>query len=665
LSRLFDSDYYLKINPDVARTHADPLAHYLTFGRQEDRKPNPLFDPEYYRKNNHEVFKCEDDPFWHYLTIGVAEDRKPCPWFEPEFYRTVYSDALHSKLSPLAHYLKKGIKKRCYPVKKAGSLPKNPLISVVVPVYDVEEQLLNKCICSVRYQIYPHWELCLADDCSVKPHIRPTLKNWSKIDKRIKTIFLDSNQGIAGATNAAVSLASGDYIAFLDNDDELTLECLYELARKICYTDADLIYTDEDLIDAGGKQLSIFYKPSFNRELLWCHNYVTHLVAVTRKLFEKVGGVSSEYNGAQDYDLVLRLSEIATRIVHIPKVLYHWRAAETSTSINHSQKEYANEAGRRAVMTAMKRNSIEGEVEFRDWKFFYRCKRILLSKPLISVIINLKDNRVSPINYLQGLLSQTSYADLEWLVILPDKKTFEDEICKLDRRISLIEAGGKKGYASSLNHAVTLSNGEHIVFLGGWVQPLSSSWIESLLAYSQEKEIGVVGGRLRPVNNQDEQKLTIPDITNLSPLYYSNFLQGCSTHMNSLECQQYVMIALPELCMIERKLFNSLLGLDEINFNNLFYFHDLCLRLYKEGFKNIYTPECLAEIGEQSCLGFLEVDDQELKREQHVFQTHWNDLLSCGDPYWNIGLVRKNEIPSKQFFSWYAGSTAAQGQNRD
>ncbi len=197
----------------------------------------------------------------------------------------------------------------------------------MVPVYNVDPAHLNSCIRSVLYQSYPHWELCLADDCSTDPRIRPLLAEWTATDSRIKVTSLAENSGISAATNAAASLAGGSWLAFLDNDDELSPDALQIVVERINRTPGDLYYSDEDLIGADGRRFSVFRKPGYNGELLLCHNYVTHWVVTKKILYDQIGGCDSACDGAQDLDLFLKLSEQAENIIHIPQVLYHWRAS--------------------------------------------------------------------------------------------------------------------------------------------------------------------------------------------------------------------------------------------------------------------------------------------------------------------------------------------------
>ena len=274
-----------------------------------------------------------------------------------------------------------------YSVERLERLESKPLISIIVPVYNADPFLLNYCIRSVINQQYPHWQLCLADDGSSREGLRDQLEKWGKQDSRIKIIYNENNQGISAASNAAAALADGDYLGFLDNDDELTPDCLYHIAETISRTSAEVVYTDEDLIGIDGGRLSVFYKPDFNKVLLQSHNYITHFLVVSSPIFTKCQGFRSEYDGAQDFDLMLRISDLTDKIVHVPLILYHWRATKTSTSINHSQKSYAHEAGKKSLAAYIDKNSNGVSVEDTDINYFYRIKKETYLQPTVNILV--------------------------------------------------------------------------------------------------------------------------------------------------------------------------------------------------------------------------------------------------------------------------------------
>jgi len=357
-NRLFDASYYLIQYPDVAETGLPPLEHYLKTGWQEGKNPNPLLDTAYYLNRYPEVNGSGRTPLEDYIVSGISAQRNPHPLFDTAYYLEQNPDVAASGGHPLTHFLEFGIREGRIPNPMIGKMKHHPKISIITPVYNVDEIYLRQCITSVLNQAYNNLELCLADDASSATHIRPVLEEYAKLDSRVKVKYLKHNQGIAGASNEAASLAKGEYISFLDHDDVLMPDTLYEIVLAINRHKADIIYTDERIIDAGGQQLGTHFKPAFSPELLFAHNYITHLMVTKKTLFHKAGGFSATYDGAQDYDLILKLTERTDKIVHLAKELYCWRSIETSTLANPEQKNYADEAGKSALKAALKRRHI-------------------------------------------------------------------------------------------------------------------------------------------------------------------------------------------------------------------------------------------------------------------------------------------------------------------
>jgi O-antigen biosynthesis protein len=656
-SLFFDSAWYQDKASVLMEMQMDLIQHYIEYGCNEGKSPVPLFDPVYYRENNPDIDEHEKDTFLHFLRIGIPEDRRPCPWFDPKFYRDKYADAGNSGLSPLEHYLQQGVYGGRYTEQKVSALPKKPIISIIVPVYNVEAHYLNNCIRSVLYQSYPHWELCLSDDSSTKTHVRPVLEKWAAMDQRIKVGYLPTNKGIVAASNAAATMAAGEYLGFLDNDDELAPECLYEIVREICEKDCDLLYTDEDLTGDDGRQFSIFRKPHYNIELSLSHNYMVHFMVTSRRLFEKVGGFSEGKDGSQDYDLFLKLSEYAKKITHIPKILYHWRASATSTSINHGQKEYADEAGRLALAGHLQRQGIVSEVQYTDLKFFYRVRRHVQGKPTVSVIVSY-EKADDCLTWIRNFLAWTDYPIAELFILLDETESRlqieEDE--DLKAVVSWQYISKEQGIGSIYNKAADRCEGDYLIFFSSDITVTIRDWIEVLLEYASLPNSGMVGARIDDVESGGTPIGTLPDLTDLSPEYYAKFFCECSSHMNGLQCPQNVLAVSWNLCMIKKELFVLNTGFDDIMFPHLFGNIDLCLRLRERGFENIYTPYCTAE--RQATAKPYKKDSRraEWAIEQDLFKKSWHHILKQGDPYYNLGLLEDNNMNKREFLAWYSGS---------
>lgn len=651
----FDPGWYVDRTPVFGEESGDLLEHYLRVGAGVGKSPVPVFDRDFYEKQNEDAAENGQDIFGHYLKVGIRQDRQPCSWFDPSFYREICPNLAPYRF-PLEHYLCKGVYDGLYVHENVANLRGKPVVSILVPVYNVEESYLNCCIRSVLFQSYPHWELCLVDDCSSESYIRPQLKEWAAKDKRIKIKFLEKNQGIARASNVAADLATGQFLIFLDNDDELHPEALFFLVEAVCSTGADLLYTDEDLIGDDGSRFSVFYKPDFNRELLYNHNYVTHPVLTSRALFDAVGGFSPAMSGAQDFDLFLKLSEKAKRILHLPQVLYHWRAIESSTSINHGQKEYADESGRLALAAAMERQEKKAAILSTEWKFFYRVKKEIQAMAPVSVAILYRED-ADFIDWLKDLISLTRYPEVEFLVLADDEQLkrngCEQGFLTISEKLRLIPVAVAAGPAARYNETVSASRGGFVIFLNSRVQLQNTDWIEAMLEYGEDQDSGMIGGRILPA--QDEELVAaVPDLDRESSLYYARFVQECSRHMNGLQCPQNVFTLSWNLAMIAKARFEEIGGFDDESFSCLFADSDFCLRMRAKGYENVYTPFALGQwlMPEEEEYNFSE---KIVGQERRIFQKHWQDELRSGDPYYNRCVLSRDGVEESAFLKWYTG----------
>lgn len=405
--------------------------------------------------------------FLHYAAEGWRKKYRPSALFDVEFYGATYPESQNA-FHPLEYYQEQGVLAGHYPCQEVAELSKKPVISLLVPVFNTEEGLLRRCIHSVLYQAYPHWELCLVDDGSPAEHIRPLLEEYAARDKRIKISLEKENAGISLATNKAAALASGEYFAFLDHDDELTLDALYQVVAAINTHDPDALYSDEELIDWRGLRCTRFYKSDYNPDLLLCHNYITHFFITRSALFRQVGGLSAECTGAQDYDLVLKIAEQSKRIHHIRRSLYRWRAAETSTSIHHEQKEYADAAGLQALSNAVERRGMAAAVQRGPLNFYYRVQRQVRTSCQVSALIRLAGDISNAGEWLQKLLASSSYPYIDYMVLHRDSVEdlsveFPEE---LRSRVSFYQLDEQEAEAAALNRIAEQALGEHLIFSG-------------------------------------------------------------------------------------------------------------------------------------------------------------------------------------------------------
>lgn len=363
-----------------------------------------------------------------------------------------------------------------------------PKISIVVPVYNVEEKWLRVFIDSLKKQFYPNWELCIADDCSTEPYIKPLLKEISDSDARIKVVFREENGHISEATNSAIGLATGEFIGFMDNDDELAPNALYEVVKTLnADSTVDFFYTDEDKIDIRGNRFDPFFKPNWNSELLLGHNYITHFVVVRKDLITKVGGLRKEFNGSQDYDFVLRATEVAENIYHIPKILYHWRTVETSVAFDPQSKEYAYVAGKRAIEEALKRRNILASVEMTKNYGCYKIDYHFGEHPKVSIIIHGQNDK--KIDTTKKILDMTRYPN------------YEIVLSKMDEPITFGNEQLVLGDSENLNELAAVSNGDYYLFIQAGYVPKNGKWLSEMVNYGHRDLVGAVGGKV--VNKED------------------------------------------------------------------------------------------------------------------------------------------------------------------
>lgn len=655
-SAFFDSAFYLDKNPVLKKLGLDPLRHYGKFGAENRRSPSPLFDPIFY-ENKYGVTNC-DDLYAHFLKNTLQEDLQPCSWFDPVFYRQTYLSEAENPILPLKHFLEIGFKNHYYPNKDVANLAEKPVISILVPVYNIKISHLNNCIRSVLNQSYPHWEICLVDDCSTDGEIRQVLTDWAASDLRIKIDFLAENSGISAATNVAAGLASGSYLTFLDNDDELAPEALYTFATWLNKNPGELYYSDESLISEDGRQLSVFRKPSFNRELLLSHNYVTHGVLTQKTLFDQVGGCAEEFNGAQDHDLFFKLSEAAKTIIHIPKVLYYWRASATSTSINHDEKHYANDAGRKSVDRALARWGQTGKVELTDWKFFYRAKRPVQVEFSTTIVISWEKPEDGIIEWVTNLITSTGHKVSQLILLMTQQPsdslvdtistaTGIETVCKVvadDLRPS-----------AKLNSVLAGIESYFVTFVSGDLNIISDDWLAALVEFGQFPEFGIVSGRIEYPDEYYNSLTSVPNTREASPVYYNHFLTNCSVFMNGRHCQQEVLMTSSDLFLIRNELLQSEGGLDSTHFPHLFALTDLSLRLHQQGWKNIYTPHCKATTNINDLTRHRQCPVEALQEEKMRFQNKWFEVLNCGDPFYNPGVLSDKDLCIHEYPVWLAG----------
>jgi len=527
-----------------------------------------------------------------------------------------------------------------------AKLAKTPLISIVMPVFNVDRQWLMAAVESVRSQFYPRWQLCIADDASTKDDTIAALAAIEHLgDQRIAVVRSATNQGIGGASNMALKQARGEYVGFLDHDDALTRDALLEVAQRIDAEDSDLIYSDEDKLDETGAHVEVHCKPDFNQDYFFSINYICHFLVARRELIERVGGFRAGFDGAQDYDLLLRLTELSTRIAHIPKVLYHWRKTPASTASASAAKPQSSDAGRRALSESMRRRNIACEVELGPYPNTFRVRRAIIGEPLVSIVIPFRDKPALLQACVESIVAKTRYRNFE--IICIDNGSVEEEtrrvveqLCLRDTRVRVLRHDIPFNYSAINNFGADQANGDHLVFLNNDTEVIRDEWLDSMLEQSQRPEVGVVGARLWYADDTIQHAGVI-----VGP-------GGVAGHAHLLrpgdDPGYFARIRLPQdlsavtfaCAMTRRDVFRELGGLNDDELKVAFNDIDYCLRAREAGYLVVYTPYALLHHFESKSRGYEDTPEkqQRFSGEIRYMQARHRELLARGDPYYNPNL---------------------------
>jgi GT2 family glycosyltransferase/glycosyltransferase involved in cell wall biosynthesis len=517
-----------------------------------------------------------------------------------------------------------------------------PVISVITPVYNIEGPYLRRCIESVRAQYYPFWELCLCDDGSTSPDTLEVLESYRGIDPRIKIVVHEMNQGIAAASNRAVEISTGDYLAMLDNDDELAPKALYEVAKAIqANPEIDFLYTDEDKLDDSGEFVDHFCKPDWSPDHLLSVMYILHLLVVRKDLFYEVRGFRPEFSGAQDYDLALRLSMRAQSIHHVPKILYHWRKIRGSAAELVDAKPEALDAGRRALEDHLDRNGIEGEVEFGQIEGTFRVRYRIRDYPLASLCIMASNNRATIEgrgnidlleNFVKSIVAKTDYPNYEIVVI--DDGNLQPLSGVPYRLASFTEPNVPFNFAKKANFAFRQARGRHIVLLNDDMEVISEEWLSAMIEFTQQPRVGVVGARLLFADDRLQHVGVVLGVNRGAAHAFHSFpagFVGYNAYTHVIRNYSAVTAA----CMATRiDVVEATGGFDErlaIDYNDI----DFCLKAIQQGYDVVYTPYAELYHFEGTSIHRKSQNPQEVE----LFQQRWASFVER-DPFYNPNLTQ-------------------------
>ncbi|GHS88642.1 hypothetical protein AGMMS49957_10500 [Synergistales bacterium] len=524
-----------------------------------------------------------------------------------------------------------------------------PLISVVMPTWNTEPNLLREAIESVQKQLYPHWELCIAGDASAAPHARKILDEYASADKRVKVCYRTSNGHISEASNSTLALATGDFVALLDHDDTLSPGALYEVAVAIKNNPAaSLFYSDEDKLNFEGGRCEPHFKPDWNPDLFLSYNLFSHLGVYKRDLLTKIGGFRVGLEESQDYDLVLRCLEVVgdNAVCHIPKVLYHWRKTPESAATGADKKPYAAQAAVRAIAESLGRRNIRAEVtELMPGTGLIRVKYALPDiVPKVSIIIPTRDALNMTRRCIDSILSKTDYANYEIVLVdngSRDKKALKyfEEIA-LKPNITLLRDDGPFNYSKLNNTAVEACGGEIVCLLNNDTEVITPDWLGEMVSHAVRPGIGVVGARLWYSNNTLQHGGVVLGIDKVAGHIHLSLRRGKAGYFRRACLIQNLSAVTGACLMVQKSIYRRLGGLNEKNLAITYNDIDFCLRVRDAGYRNLWTPFAELYHYESATRGRDALTPKKAKRAEmeadYMLETYGNVLKF--DPAYNPNL---------------------------
>jgi GT2 family glycosyltransferase len=697
--------------------YQNPLLHYLKHFQDQNIQPCADFYSDYIRET--QGLFTNEDSLTYYLEQLEANDLSfrltgfsPCPWFERTFYLNHNQDINHgvnnSNLEPFAHFVNYGKKegRLAYhwqkynqlvrhqllylesfnlgsPITKdrleyliandaeityfagqkilANQLSFRPLISILVPVFQVKPAFLIQMLDSVLAQTYSNWQLCLVDDASIRyrEQIIEILTDYSRRDSRIIYQLREQNGHICRSSNDCFALAEGEFIALLDHDDLLTADALYEVVKTLNdNSDLDIIYSDEDKVDEWGIYSSPYYKPDWSPHTLWAKMYVCHLTVYRKTLIEMVHGFRVGFEGSQDYDLLLRCSENTQRIYHIPKVLYHWRIHHESTAsgANAEGKDYCADAGRRAVEEALIRRGIEAEVSLiPGFGTALWAKPMVKNQPEIDILIPSRNASILLATCLQSIFNKSSYPHFKVTVI--DNHSTEESFKQLmeywlkqePKRFQVLFDPQPFNFAKLNNDAVKQTQGDYLLFLNNDTEIISPDWLQGLLGYAQLPEVGAVGAKLYYADDTVQHAGVATGIGGVAGHVMKHFHISNNGYYSNLKMVTNYSAVTGACLMIQRDKFNAVNGFEEylqVAFNDV----DFCLKVREKGWFNVYLPFVELYHYESKSRGYEDTPEKKARFEKETLflRQRWGKLLD-NDPFYSPWLTLEREDMSFRF----------------
>lgn len=538
---------------------------------------------------------------------------------------------------------------KIYQEQKKFEFTKNIKFSILVPLYNTPENFLKEMIASVLNQTYQNWELCLADGSDEKHgFVQKICEDIAQKDNRIKYKKLEKNGGISANTNACLEMATGDYISLFDHDDILHPYALFETMNAICQDGADFIYTDEATFKSPNLHNISFvnFKPDFAPDYLNSINYICHFTSFKKNLLKDDNQFDPNCDGAQDYDMILRLTEKASCIKHIPKCLYYWRASSSSTASTSEAKSYTTDAGKLALEKHFDRLGISAQVEKGKVTNTFRIKYPIVGNPLVSILIPNYEHWQILKTCIDSILNLSTYKNFEIIIVENNSKTKEtfDYYNSLsnDERIKIVAWEGKFNFSAINNFGFKSCKGDYIILLNNDTQVISKDWIQEMLMFAQRSDVGAVGAMLYYPSDKVQHAGVLLGVTGVANHSHLKWMRGSNGYCSRMETVQNYSAVTAACLMVSKKNYESLNGLDE-NFEVAFNDVDFCLRIRKAGYLVVWTPFAELYHYESESRG-NEDTPEKMKRfydENQLFFKKWSEFMQNGDPYYNPNLTKK------------------------
>ncbi|HCH0718191.1 TPA: glycosyltransferase family 2 protein [Vibrio parahaemolyticus] len=545
--------------------------------------------------------------------------------------------------------------------KQASKLASKPLISVVMPTYNTDPKLLQECIDSVLEQGYQHWELCIADDASTNTATKELLESYVQRDNRIKVTYRETNGHICRATNDALELTSGEWIALLDHDDLLAPHALLTIAKAInANPSADIFYSDEDKITLDGTRTDPHLKPQWSRDLLYSHNYISHLGVYRKEIIYSVGGFRIGFEGSQDYDLLLRCINhiesnvcgraLTNKIIHVPHILYHWRVLEGSTALSEGQKSYSQDSGVKALQSALPNTIVEPGPLANTYKVNWP---IASEEPLVSLVIPTKNGMEIVKQCIESIEQLTTYKNWEILLVDNQSDKAEDiayfkQLAK-DKRIQLLSYDKPFNYSAINNYAIEYAQGSIVVLLNNDVEVISPDWLSEMVSLCSRDEVGCVGAKLYYPNDTLQHAGVILGLGGVAGHSHKYFDKAQDGYFKRLKIRQNLSAVTAACLAVRKDVYNQVNGLNEEDLTVAFNDVDFCLKVQAAGYKNVWTPYAELYHHESISRGTENTPEKRARFASEVdyMKRSWGSELR-NDPYYHPLLTRDREDFSKR-----------------